>query len=189
MLQEEIGTLPTGNESSGVKIKIVDFGIFCSNRGNVSEKSTAGSLKYMAPELLSGRTHSTPKIDVWSMGCMLYSMVTGEYPFNGSERDELKKQILTKIIKVRVKQNQHLSEPCLELIERMLVKEPNDRISMHEIINHPWLMEYKQNKKVTFDWTKVSESSRGSFDGDQNLCRTPYGLEDEDNGGSEIDQN
>ena len=101
----------------------------------------------------------------------------------------MKKQILTKIIKVRVKQNQHLSEPCLELIERMLVKEPNDRISMHEIINHPWLMEYKQNKKVTFDWTKVSESSRGSFDGDQNLCRTPYGLEDEDNGGSEIDQN
>jgi serine/threonine protein kinase len=45
----------------------------------------------MAPELLSGRTHSTPKIDVWSMGCMLYAMVTGEYPFAANDREELKK--------------------------------------------------------------------------------------------------
>jgi serine/threonine protein kinase len=105
MLKEEIYTLPIDNEMSGIKIKIVDFGIFGSSKGTCSEKSTAGSLKYMAPELLSGRTQSTPKIDVWSMGCMLYAMVTGDYPFNGNEREELKKEILTKVTKVRTKYN------------------------------------------------------------------------------------
>jgi serine/threonine protein kinase len=104
LLQDEITTLPSGNDISSIKIKIVDFGIFGSNRGTSSEKSTAGSLKYMAPELLSGRTHSTPKIDVWSMGCMLYAMVTGEYPFEANEREELKRQILFKETKVRTKQ-------------------------------------------------------------------------------------
>ena len=48
----------------------------------VAEKITAGSLKFMAPELLLGRTHSTPKIDVWSLGCILHAMILGEYPFS-----------------------------------------------------------------------------------------------------------
>lgn len=107
LLQQPVDLLPTASETqsqsasgqyqpSGIKIKIVDFGIFGANQGTWSEKSTAGSLKYMAPELLSGRTASTPKIDIWSMGCMLYAMLSGEYAFAGSEREELRKQILTK---------------------------------------------------------------------------------------------
>ena len=90
---------------------------------------------------------------------MLYAMVTGEYPFQGNERDELKKQILTKETKVRTKQTKHLSAHCLDLCERMLVKEPNDRISLVEVIQHPWLVEHRKSKKMLFDWTKMSESS------------------------------
>ena len=51
-----VDTVPTLLPQSGVKIKVVDFGIFGSNRGGVPEKSTAGSLKFMAPELFQGRT-------------------------------------------------------------------------------------------------------------------------------------
>jgi len=51
----------------------------------------AGSLKFMAPELFLGRTHSTPKIDVWSLGCILHGMILGEYPFSNSDRELLKK--------------------------------------------------------------------------------------------------
>jgi len=149
LLTDKIWELPTGDEESGVKIKIVDFGIFGSNAGNTAEKSTAGSLKYMAPELLSGRTHSTPAIDVWSMGCILHALVLGTYPFEANDRDELKKQILTKEIKVATKANRaFVSNACLVMIEKMLDKEPNTRISIHALLHDPWLMDYKLSKKL-----------------------------------------
>jgi len=90
MLAHNIETLPD-NSSSGIKIKLCDFGIFGSNRGLSKEKSTAGSLKFMAPELLTGKTGSTPKIDIWSVGCMLHAMILGFYPFEADDREGLKK--------------------------------------------------------------------------------------------------
>lgn len=41
----------------------------------------------MAPEILRGRTESDPKIDVWSLGVMLYSMIMGSYPFSHDDKD------------------------------------------------------------------------------------------------------
>lgn len=70
---------------------MVDFGIFGSNRGGIEEKSTAGSLKFMAPELFLGKTHSTPKIDVWALGCILHGMILGDHPFSDPDREKLKK--------------------------------------------------------------------------------------------------
>lgn len=55
----------------------------------MQEKSNAGSLKFMAPEVLLGKTESTPKIDIWSLGCILHAMIIGEYPFSNSNRELL----------------------------------------------------------------------------------------------------
>lgn len=121
-MSKPVHTLPThdSKERSGIQIKVVDFGIFGSNRGTFVEKSTAGSLKYMAPEILQGRTGSTPAIDVWSMGCIFYSLIFGEYPFASHNREELKSQILTKEIKVRRNDNLRFdkSDPLRKLKRR-----------------------------------------------------------------------
>lgn len=117
LLAHEISELPLEDQSSGIKIKVVDFGIFGSNRGKWSEKSTAGSLKYMAPELLSGRTYSTPKIDIWSMGCVLYAMLTGEHPFTSSEREDLKHQIINRSVNFSPSKTAHLSPDCVQILE------------------------------------------------------------------------
>lgn len=75
-------TLPNKeNAPSKVQVKVADFGIFGSNKGKFAEKHNAGSLKYMSPEILLGKTGSDPKIDVWSLGIMLYSMIFGKFPF------------------------------------------------------------------------------------------------------------
>lgn len=87
LLHEQIDELPT-NKTSNIVIKVADFGIFGSNKGRVAESHGAGSLKYMAPEILLGRTGSDPKIDVWSMGVMMYAMVMGHYPFEVKNRDD-----------------------------------------------------------------------------------------------------
>lgn len=81
-------------EPSKIRVKVVDFGIFGSNMGSIAEKSNCGSLKFMAPELLQGKTASTPKIDVWSLGCILHALVLGYYPFKEGDKDKLKKLIL-----------------------------------------------------------------------------------------------
>jgi serine/threonine protein kinase len=96
LLTEKVTDKPTLEKPSNIKIKVVDFGIFGSNRGGVEEKSTAGSLKFMSPELHLGRTHSTPKIDVWSLGIILHALILGEYPFSDSDREKLKTKIMTK---------------------------------------------------------------------------------------------
>ena len=74
-----------------VDLKIVDFGIFGSNKVSSPEKSNAGSLKYMPPEVLIGFNESTPKIDIWAIGIMLYALMMGNFPFRSSNKDELKK--------------------------------------------------------------------------------------------------
>jgi len=65
-----------------IELKVVDFGIFGNNRNDTfGEKSNAGSLKYMAPEILLGNNFSTPKIDIWSLGVIFYAIIVGDMPF------------------------------------------------------------------------------------------------------------
>jgi len=77
-----------------LELKIVDFGIFGSTSGLNPERIQAGSLKYMSPELLQGHSQSTPAIDIWSLGIILYGLVQGEVPFQSKNREELKKNII-----------------------------------------------------------------------------------------------
>ena len=66
---------------------MVDFGISgLHGPFNNSDKSLAGSLKYMAPEVLTGKnTSADPAIDIYSMGIILYALVTGRLPFEGDD--------------------------------------------------------------------------------------------------------
>lgn len=78
LLSEEIGEIPSAKTApSKIRVKVADFGIFGSNAGEVREKHNAGSLRYMAPEILKGRNESDPKLDVWSLGVMMFAMITG----------------------------------------------------------------------------------------------------------------
>ena len=77
-------------------VKIADFGIFGSNKGTVAERHNAGSIKYMSPELLQGDNASDPKIDIWALGILMYAMIIGQYPFDGSSREKIKDIIINK---------------------------------------------------------------------------------------------
>ena len=95
ILKDTIAELPTAETApSKVHLKIADFGIFGSNRGTQAERHNAGSIKYMAPEILQGDNASDPAIDVWSLGVMMYSMITGKYPFEGASRDKIKAAVI-----------------------------------------------------------------------------------------------
>jgi serine/threonine protein kinase len=119
-------------------LRIVDFGIYGNNRETNQEKSNAGSLRYMAPEILLGKNESSPKIDVFSLGVILYALLLGDYPFRGGNcKENLRKTVLEKEIVLTKKCG--LSKDCRELIMKMLEKDPNTRYGISEIKEHPWI--------------------------------------------------
>ena len=88
ILLDKIDELPTEQTApSKVHVKIADFGIFGSNRGTFAERHNVGSIRYMAPEVLKGDNASDPKIDIWSLGVMMYTLIMGKYPFEGNTRE------------------------------------------------------------------------------------------------------
>ena len=112
-----------------IDLRIIDFGIFGSTQSINPEKIQAGSLKYMSPELLIGRTESTAGIDVWSLGIILHGLVTGNVPFRSSSKEELKKMIIEQEVKLNSK-DITISNECKDLIKRMLDKNPSKRITI-----------------------------------------------------------
>ncbi|KAJ8127833.1 hypothetical protein O1611_g5803 [Lasiodiplodia mahajangana] len=117
-------------------IKIIDFGLsnLFSPRGHL--KTFCGSLYFAAPELLQARAYTGPEVDVWSFGIVLYVLVCGKVPFD----DQSMPALHAKIKKGVVDYPGWLSNECRSLLSRMLVTDPRQRATMHEVMNHPWLI-------------------------------------------------
>lgn len=121
-------------------LKLIDFGLSTSvGSDNLLTKAT-GTAIYLAPEVISGEYDQ--KADVWSLGVLLYYLVTGSPPFSGSNTKELYMDILQHsqcrsiIPESWIKEN-----PIGDLIQNMLVYDPEQRMSSQELLRHPWLFE------------------------------------------------
>jgi serine/threonine protein kinase len=124
-------------DHSGRNIKIIDFGLsnlFCPER---QLTTYCGSLYFAAPELLNGRPYRGPEIDVWSLGVVLYVMVTGSVPFDDKSLPGLHE----KIKRAQVAYPAHMSTQCHHLLSHIFVAEPQQRITLADIIRHVWLNE------------------------------------------------
>ena len=142
---ENILISQTGN------IKIIDFGL--SNLYDpVSQLSTfCGSLYFAAPELLNARVYTGPEVDVWSFGVVLYVLVCGKVPFDDQSMPALHAKIKRGLVEYpvwlsagepTVQQTNVLPiiSECKHLLSRMLVTNPTNRASLHEVLNHPWMV-------------------------------------------------
>jgi serine/threonine protein kinase len=132
------------------QIKIVDFGIAGifgpNNRG---ERSDAGSLLYLAPEVLSGEDNrANPALDVWSLGCILYNLLTGKYPFDGESREEIVKKIQSGRFR---KFDESISKPWHVLVNGMLRLAPNKRWNILRISEHLYKHRYEDEASLTED--------------------------------------
>ncbi|KAF2495780.1 serine/threonine protein kinase-like protein Kin1 [Lophium mytilinum] len=116
-------------------IKIIDFGLsnLFSPRSHL--KTFCGSLYFAAPELLQAKQYTGPEVDVWSFGIVLYVLVCGKVPFD----DQSMPQLHAKIKKGHVDYPPWLSAECRNLIHKMLQTDPLQRVTLSEIMNHPWI--------------------------------------------------
>lgn len=116
-------------------IKIIDFGLSNLFSPRNQLKTFCGSLYFAAPELLQAKQYTGPEVDVWSFGIVLYVLVCGKVPFD----DQSMPQLHAKIKKGHVDYPPWLSAECRNLIHRMLQTDPTQRLTLSEIMTHPWL--------------------------------------------------
>lgn len=108
--------------------KLCDWGLsafFCDDDDVITR---CGTQPYMAPETLAGSRHHAPTVDVWAVGVVLYTMVTGHHPFDTTE--EISKGLYAP---------PPVSSSLKHLFSRIFVLDPSRRITVDRILTHPWV--------------------------------------------------
>jgi len=117
-----------------LNVKIADFGLSNEIKDGDFLKTSCGSPNYAAPEVIRGGLYTGPEIDVWSCGVILYVMLCGRLPFE----DEDVQTLFTKISQGVYHMPPYLSADARALINGMLAVDPVKRITVPEIIQHPF---------------------------------------------------
>uniref|UniRef100_A0A336LST4 MAP/microtubule affinity-regulating kinase 3 n=2 Tax=Culicoides sonorensis TaxID=179676 RepID=A0A336LST4_CULSO len=120
---------------SEMNIKIADFGF--SNEFTPGSKldTFCGSPPYAAPELFQGKKYDGPEVDVWSLGVILYTLVSGSLPFDGSTLRELRERVLRGKYRIPF----YMSTDCENLLRKFLVLNPAKRASLETIMKDKWM--------------------------------------------------
>ena len=135
-------------------IKIIDFGL--SNEYKDYLSTPCGSPCYASPEVIKGLKYSGLGIDLWASGIILFSMLCGYLPFDDKNNDNLFKKILKCNIEFPKKKNVIISENAKDLIRKILQPEPSKRITLEDILKHPFLVygNKKYKEKIKLDINK-----------------------------------
>uniref|UniRef100_A0A8C1GKT7 non-specific serine/threonine protein kinase n=1 Tax=Cyprinus carpio TaxID=7962 RepID=A0A8C1GKT7_CYPCA len=118
-----------------MNIKIADFGF--SNEFTLGSKldTFCGSPPYAAPELFQGKKYDGPEVDVWSLGVILYTLVSGSLPFDGQNLKELRERVLRGKYRIPF----YMSTDCENLLKKFLILNPTKRGSLEQIMKDRWM--------------------------------------------------
>lgn len=110
----------------------------------------------MSPEMIFGRDYDG-RIDVWALGILLYEMLHGNAPFKGESVKEVKQKMMRGSYNI----SSDISEEGKDLMMGILKFHPDDRLTLDEIVLHPWITKFE--KKITeellFDEKKLSNKT------------------------------
>ena len=124
-------------------IKIMDFGLSKIVSPHEKMVDGYGTLSYVAPEVLL-RTPYNKEVDIWSMGVILFYMLSGRLPFRGSKEQEVAEKIVYEQLEFDEDDWETRTQKVQDLISCCLEKKAEDRIKINQFLNHPW---FKKNMK------------------------------------------
>ncbi|KAF5338390.1 hypothetical protein D9611_012511 [Ephemerocybe angulata] len=119
-------------------IKIADFGMAAwqSNPQDANLRTSCGSPHYAAPEIISGEPYNGASADIWSCGIILHALLVGKLPFDDDDCPTL----LQMITRAKFPMPSDIDPRAQDLLRRMLEKDVKKRISMAEIMKHPFFV-------------------------------------------------
>ncbi|XP_063912558.1 uncharacterized protein LOC135129342 [Zophobas morio] len=119
-------------------IKLCDFGMAAILTENGTLAETCGTPEYMSPERLRGANYNE-KSDIWSSGVLLYILIAGSFPFFGENVYAIREKTESLHYPIINERMKNISKDCIALMNCMLAKNPEERPSAQELLNHPWL--------------------------------------------------
>jgi len=147
--------LLSAGEGESEVVKVADFG-FAKNFGEEKLVTSCGSPGYVAPEVLTDDTY-TNAVDMWSVGVIIYILLSGYPPFY----DESPPKIFKKITEAKYDFDdpvwEDISDLAKDLIKKLLIKDPNERLSAKKCLKHPWIAGQAVNTDVKGSLIRLQE--------------------------------
>lgn len=149
-------------------IKMIDFGCAVVHHDGDKEKTgkqiysrqkveSTGTTAYWSPERFSRGAMPDKASDLWSVGVILFIMLCGVHPFDltGTSTDEeIEERIKRDPTPPMGKLTDHLSPSAIDLIEKLMAVDPQERISAYEMFRHPWITGATASKSKIIDSDK-----------------------------------
>jgi len=120
-------------------LKATDFGLSVFYKPGDKFSDVVGSPYYVAPEVL--QKCYGPEADVWSAGVILYILLCGVPPFWAESESGIFRQILRGKLDVESEPWPSISDSAKDLVRKMLIRDPTKRLTAHEVLCHPWIVD------------------------------------------------
>lgn len=135
-----------------VDVKLADFGLSTKVKGQlIAGQDSQGTLMYMAPEMLTLDTQFDNRIEAWALGILLCKMLTNKMPFtnqDASDEAALIHQISHLKLDFMDETFDGISLESFDLIENLLKKDPENRLTINDMLKHSWISNESPSEKM-----------------------------------------
>ena len=166
-------------------LKIIDFGLSNYFRENETDllSTPCGSPCYASPEMVAGKKYDGTKIDIWATGIILFAMLCGYLPFE----DKINDILFDKILECKIEFPEYLSAEAIDLINKILVVDPEKRITIPEIKKHNFFLKGKKLFDEVFTIKEVDSNDNQKMSSFKNENKEEVYDKQNDNNNSTIE--